>query len=142
VIELSLNRLHFDFEVGNGCLQSGRPVDEIFAAIYQSFIVEPDKHFLHCLGETGIKSESFARPVNGFAKDSHLFLDFSTRVLSPFPDFSHELLTSEFLPANAILGQLSLDDHLGGNSRVIVPGSQRTRSPDIRRQRASTSCRV
>ena len=46
VIELALDLLHHDLEVGDGGLQPGRPVDQVFAAVDQPFVVESHEDFL------------------------------------------------------------------------------------------------
>ena len=47
VPELSVFLFRHDFEVGQGGVQHGVPVDQAFAAVDQLVVVEVDKHFSH-----------------------------------------------------------------------------------------------
>ena len=51
------------FEIGDGGVQFGIPVDQAFAAVDQSLFVEADKNLFNCVGEPFVHGEAFVLPI-------------------------------------------------------------------------------
>ncbi len=65
VVELAVFILVFALLVGERCLATGTPVDDVLATIDQALIVEPDKHLGDCITEAFVHREAFSIPVAG-----------------------------------------------------------------------------
>jgi hypothetical protein len=61
-----------DFEVADGGLAAGTPVDDVGAAIDEALLVEADEGFADGDGEAVVHGEVLARPVDGGAEALHL----------------------------------------------------------------------
>ena len=75
VVEISGLIFIFDFKVRNCCCATWTPVDDIFSAIYESFLVEPHKNSTYCPRESFIKCESLAPPIARISEPFHLLYD-------------------------------------------------------------------
>jgi len=92
VPEAAFHFLVNTFEVGDGRVTAGAPVDHVLAAINEAAFVESDEDFADSAGEAGIESETLAGPVAGSADLDHLALDGAAGFGFPFPDAVDELL--------------------------------------------------
>src|SRR5690554_3536636 len=120
VPEVALFFLVFDFQIRDGGVQLRIPVHQTFAAIYQAFVVQTDKHFLYGFVKAVVHGEAFVAPVHGVAQAAHLAGDGTAGVFFPVPD-----ALDEFFPAQIVAGfvffcsQFAFDDHLGGDAGMI-----------------------
>ena len=111
-----------DFEVADGGLAAGTPVDDVGAAINEALRIEADEGFADGDGEIVVHGEVFALPVDGGAEALHLAEDGAAVVALPLPHALDEGFAAELLAAGAFLGKLALDHHLGGDAGVVGAG--------------------
>ncbi len=62
------------------------------------------------------------RPVDAVAEAAHLAEDLAAGLGLPLPDALDERLAAEVVAGLALLGQLALDDVLGGDAGVVHAG--------------------
>ncbi len=74
-----------DFEVGDGGLDGGVPVDDVGAAVDEALLVQADEGFVDGEREALVHGEVFARPVDGRAEPSHLVGDGAAVLLLSTP---------------------------------------------------------
>ncbi len=117
--EVALLVVVFHFQVGNGGMQLGVPVDQAFAAIDQAILVQAHKGFLDRFGQAGIHGEALARPVHGGAQAANLAGDVAAGFMLPFPDLFEKLRAAQVVAADALRAQLALDHHLRGDARMV-----------------------
>jgi len=123
VVELSEAFLVLDFEVGDGGLDAGVPVDDVGAAVDEALFIEADEGFLDRDGEAVVHGEVLAVPIDGGAEALHLVEDGGTVELAPAPDALDEGLAAELFAGGALGGELALDHHLGGDAGVVGTGN-------------------
>ncbi len=75
VVELAEAVFVRDFEVGDGGLLDGVPVDDVGAAVDEALLVEADEGFLDGDVEAVVHGEELAGPVDGGAEAAHLVGD-------------------------------------------------------------------
>ncbi len=83
--EVAVYFFGFNFEVGNGGLRRGTPVDEVVTAIDQPVFVEFDEGREDGFAEGVVHGEAFAAPVGGEAEATQLIHDRTSRLRSPIP---------------------------------------------------------
>ena len=86
-----------------------------------------------------VHGEALARPVDAVAELAHLAEDPAAGLLLPLPDPLDERLAAEVVPGQALLGELALDDVLGGDAGVVHAGQPERLVPCIRARRVSAS---
>jgi hypothetical protein len=139
-----------DLEVGDRGLEMRVPVHEALAAVDQAAFVEVDEDLEDGVVEVGAlprlrvaggaaHGEGLARPVAGRAQAVELGLDVAAGLDLLLPDEARELVAAQVGAAAVGLGELALDDHLGRDAGVVVPGCQRVSSPFMRCQRVRMS---
>jgi len=109
----------FHFKVGNCGVQLGVPVDQTLAAVDQTVFVQANKGFFHGFGQAVIHGEAFAAPVYGRAKATDLTADVAAGLVFPFPDLVQELLAAQVMAVQTLCFDLTLNQHLGGDTRVV-----------------------
>ena len=95
------------------------PVDDVVAAIYEPFVIEPDEYFLDRVAETLVHGETFPLPVKHASKFFELVDDDRAMMLFPLPDPLDEFFAAEFPAAGPFFGELFLDDVLGRDTGVV-----------------------
>ncbi len=120
--EVALLLLVDDFEVADGGLAAGAPVDDVGAAVDESLLVEADEGFAHGDGQVVVHGEVFALPIDGCAEALHLVEDGAAVMAFPLPDALDEGHSAKGLARSAFLGKLALDHHLGGDAGVVGAG--------------------
>ncbi len=110
------------FEIGDGGVAAGAPVDHVLAAVDESFFVEADEDFADGAGEAGVECEALAGPVAGGADADHLAFDGAAGFGFPLPDALFEGFASHGAAVEAFGGELAFDDHLGGDAGVVGAG--------------------
>ena len=110
-----------DFEIAEGGQAARAPVDHVAPAIDQLLVVEPQEGFQHGAVERRLQRKALARPVAGSAQADHLVLDGAAAVGFPLPDAPLKLFPPDLLAVEALLGQLALHHHLGGDAGVVHP---------------------
>ncbi len=108
-----------DFEIADGGLAAGAPVDDVRAAVDKPLLVETNEGFPDCDRQVLVHREVFALPVDGDAEALHLLEDGAAVVLFPRPDTLHEGFATEGLPSGALFSELPLDHHLGSDAGVV-----------------------
>ncbi len=111
-----------DFEVGDGGLDAGVPVDDVGAAVDEALLVEADEGFLDGGAEAVVHGEVFAGPVDGGAEALHLVEDGVAVEILPLPDALGEGFAAQLLAGFALFFELALDHHLGGDAGVVGAG--------------------
>ena len=119
---MALLLLGFDLEIRDGRLQDRVPVDQAFAPVDQTFVVQPDEDFGHRLRQSFVHGEAFARPVHGAAHAAHLPGDVAAGFSLPVPDLVDKGFAAEVMARAAFSGQFSLHHHLRGDAGVIRAG--------------------
>ncbi len=79
-----------DFEVADGGLAAGTPVDDVRAAIDEALFMKADEGFSDGNGEVVIHGEVLALPVDGGAEPLHLVEDCAAVVALPLPNAGNE----------------------------------------------------
>ncbi len=117
-IALGLDLLHF--EVGDGGLEFGVPIDQPLVLVDEAFAVEFDEDFGHRARQALVHREALARPVAGSTEPLQLLDDDAAQFRLPLPDAFDESLTPQFAAARLLmLHQLPLDHGLGGDAGVV-----------------------
>ena len=122
MVELAEALFVFDFEVGDGGLGDGVPVDDVGSAIDEALLVEADEGLFDGGGELVVHGEVLAGPVDAGSEALHLVEDGSAVELAPCPDLFYEGVTAEILTGLAFFFELTLDHHLGGDAGVVGAG--------------------
>ncbi len=122
VVELAEALFVLDFEVGDGGLDAGVPVDDVGSAVDEALLVEADEGFFDRDGEAVVHGEVFAGPVDGGAEALHLVENGSAVELAPAPDTLGEGFAAKLLAGGAFFLELALDHHLGGDAGVVGAG--------------------
>ena len=107
------------FEVRDGGIATGTPVDHVLAAIDETFLVEADEGFAHRARQALVEGKALARPIAGSAQLHHLLHDHAAGFRLPLPDGLFKLLPAEVAEVDALFGELARHYHLGGNSRMV-----------------------
>ena len=120
--ELTLLFFVRDFEIADGGLTAGAPVDDVGAAIDEAVFVKADEGFAHGDGEVLVHGVVLARPVDGVADALHGGEDGAAVVAAPLADALNEDFAAEGLPGCAFADEQALDEHLRGDAGVIGAG--------------------
>ncbi len=108
------------------CRQRGEaaraPVDDPLGPVDQPVVVQPLEDRLDGPGQPLVHGEPLAGPVHGVAEAAHLGQDPAAVLALPLPDPLDERLPAEVVPGQALLGELALDDVLGGDAGVVHAG--------------------
>ena len=115
---LHLHLLHL--QIGDGGQQLGVPVDQALVLVDQPLAMQLHEDLEDGLGQALVHGEAFAAPVAGGAEALQLVDDGSAALGLPGPDALEEGLAAH-LPAARLLAlhELTLDDHLGRNARMV-----------------------
>ena len=118
--EMALGLAVLHFQVRDRGLEMRIPVHQPLVAINEALLVQFHKHFQHRLGQALVQGEALTRPVTAGAQPAQLLQDRPAAFLFPLPDPLDESLTAH-VPARdiAFLGQLALDHHLRGDTRMV-----------------------
>ena len=111
--------LVLDFQVGDRGECARIPIDHVLAAVDQTALVKTDKALGHGSRQPGVHREPLPGPVAARADALELSHDRAAVGLLPVPYVLEELLPPEIAAVDAVLGQLALDQHLGGDTGVI-----------------------
>ena len=127
--QLALDLFVLDLEIGNRRLAPRTPVDDVLAAINQSFFIQADENLAHGAGKPVVHGEVFAVPIDRRAQPLHLVENRAAVVLLPFPDALDERLAPQIAALLAFRRQLPLHHHLGSDAGVVGAGQpQRQKS--------------
>ena len=88
----------YGFEIGDGGLAAGAPVDHVLAAINEALVPQAHEGFADGAGQPGVHREAFARPVDARAFAPDLVIDLAAVFFFPLPDAALELLAAKLLP--------------------------------------------
>ena len=117
--EVRIDLLTLEFVIGERGQASGTPIDNAVAAIYQTLLVKSDKDLSDRLCQPLVHGEPGAVPVATASDTLQLGYDRAEFLLLPGPDPLQELLPSDLLARDSLLGQRLLDHHLGGDTSMI-----------------------
>src|SRR5580658_6283271 len=92
--EVALVLVVDDFEVADGGLAAGAPVDDVRAAVDEALVIEAGEGFADGDGEVVVHGEVFALPIDGGAETLHLAENGSAVVATPLPDAFDEGLAA------------------------------------------------
>ena len=87
-----------DLEIGQCGVKDGIPVDESFAPVDQTFVIQFDEDLHDRLRQAFVHREAIPAPVDGGAHASELLLDLSPGMFFPLPDPLDELFPAEVTP--------------------------------------------
>ncbi len=119
VPQVALLVVVFHFEVGDGRVQLGVPVDQALAAVDQAVFMQAHEGFLDRFGQAVIHGEALAAPVDRRTQAADLTADVATGLILPFPDLFQELFAAQIMPVLALGLELALDQHLGCDTGVV-----------------------
>ena len=108
-----------DFEIADRRLQPRVPIHQPLVLVDQALAVELDEHLGDGAGQPLVHGEALARPVGAGAQPAQLLDDGAAGFGLPFPDFGQEFLAAQPDAAHLPLGQLALDDQLGGDAGMV-----------------------
>ena len=111
-----------DLDVGKRGQAARAPVDDPLRAVDEAVVEEPLEDGLDGPGQPLVHGEPLTRPVHAVTEPAHLAEDLAAELGLPLPDPLDERLPAQVVPAQALLGQLALDDVLGGDARVVHAG--------------------
>ena len=97
------------------------PVDEAVGPVDEPLSVKRDEGVPDCPRQHRVEREALARPVAGSPQSLGLVRDVVLVLCLPLPHPLEELLAPQFTAARPFLGELALDHHLRGDSRVVGP---------------------
>ncbi len=120
--ELAVVLLVLDLDVGDGRQAAGAPVDDALGAVDQLVVVQLLEDRLHGLGQALVHGEALARPGDAVTEALHLAGDLPAGLGLPLPDALDERLAPQVVAGLALLGELALDDVLGGDAGVVHAG--------------------
>src|SRR5580698_6865710 len=116
--ELALVIAVVDFDVGESGEAARAPVDDAFGAVDEAVVEEPLEDRLDGAAEPLVHGEPLAGPVDAVTEAAHLPEDLAAGLGLPLPDPLDERLAAEVVPAQALLGQLTLHDVLRRDAGV------------------------
>ncbi|VTR65993.1 conserved hypothetical protein [Desulfosarcina cetonica] len=122
MVEVAVEVLVLDFQIGKGRVAAAAPVDDVVALIDQAFVVELDEHLAHGPGEPLVHGEAFAVPVARGTQALELVDDGAAVLLAPFPDGFDKLLAAQLMTVAALGGQFFLHHVLGGDAGMVGAG--------------------
>ena len=124
----AVDLLLLDLKVGDSGLEVRVPVHQPLVAVDQPVAMELDEHLADGGRQALVEGEALTRPVAAGAQAPQLVLDRAAALGLPFPDLVDEGLTAHLAATDvAGLGQLALDDHLGGDAGVVGAGQPQGR---------------
>ena len=111
------------FEVADGRIAAGAPVDHVLAAVNHAALIQIDKDFTHRARKAGVEGEALARPVARRPDLDHLALNRAAGFRLPFPDFFLEFLARQVAAVeDAFRLKLPRNDQFRGDARVVRAG--------------------
>jgi hypothetical protein len=122
VPELAAAFLVFHFEIAEGRLERGIPLDHAGAAVDASGLVAFHEDVAHGAVQGRVQGEAVAGPVHGAAQALELVLDGPLVLLFPVPDARLEGIAAQLMPVRAFRLELALHHHLGGDAGMIGAG--------------------
>ncbi len=105
LVKLARNLLVLDFEIRNRRSAARAPVDDVLAAIDQSFFVQADEDFAHRVRKILVHREIFAVPIHRGAEPLHLLENRAAVMPLPFPDALNERLAPHVAAILALSSQ-------------------------------------
>ena len=122
IIQAAIDVPVLHLQVGEGGGAARAPVDDALAAVDEALAVEVDEDVADGPAGAGVQGEALAGPVAGDAEAVVLGLDAASIARHPVPYALDELLAAQVVAGQALLGQLALDDDLGGDAGVVDAG--------------------
>ena len=111
----------FDFQIGDGGMQFRIPVDQSFAAVDQTILMQADKSLLYRCIEALVHGEAFGFPVHRVTQTAHLTHNGIARLLFPLPGLFDKFFTAQcFTTGLPLSGKFAFDNHLRGDTRMIT----------------------
>ncbi|OPY11787.1 MAG: hypothetical protein A4E69_02628 [Syntrophus sp. PtaB.Bin138] len=107
------------FQIGDGGVAAGAPVDDVIPLIDQILIVEADKNFPDGTGEPVVHGEPLTLPVAGASQPLQLIDDDPAEFGLPLPDPIDELLPAEIMACQPLPGQFLFHYVLGGDACMV-----------------------
>ncbi len=105
--------------VGQRGAAARAPVDDVFAAVDESFVVQLHEHFSHRAGEPFVHGEALPVPVARRAELLELVGDGRMVLFLPAPHFLDKRLPAQVVAGLFLLGELLLNNVLRGNAGMV-----------------------
>ncbi len=121
VIEVPRVILVFHFQVGEGGLAPGAPVDDVIAAVDQAVAVQADEDLPHRPGKAFVHGEPLPAEVARAPELLQLVYDLAAKLLLPLPHPGDKRLAAQPVAVGSLPGELFFDDVLGGDPGVVRP---------------------
>ena len=127
VPELALFLLVLDLDVGERGEHLRVPGDDAVAAVDLAVAVQVGEGLAHRFARRAVEGEDEPIPVAGSAHPPRLRFDPRAVAPDPGPDALDEFLAAEVVAGEPFLGDLLLDDGLGGDAGVVEAGQPERR---------------
>ena len=98
---------------------SRAPVDDVLAAVDQALLVEAHEDVADGARKALVEREALARPVAARRRGGSSVADGAAGLRLPLPDALYEFFAAEVAAADAFGRELALNNHLGGDARVV-----------------------
>jgi hypothetical protein len=109
----------FHLKIREGGVASRTPVDDVFPFVNQIFFVKFYENLTNSSGKSFVHGETLSPPVAGGTEFLELTNDPASVLFLPQPDTLFEGLSSYVVTREALLGQVSFDHILRGDSSMI-----------------------
>ena len=119
VVEFALLFLIYYFLVGKGSLGLWIPVYHSDAAVYQSLVVEVNKHLYHALGTFLVHGEACSVPVAACSEFLQLFQYYASVLSGPVPCVLKKLFSGQVCLFDALLCKLAHNLSFCGDGCVV-----------------------
>src|SRR5210317_335756 len=117
--EMSLLVFVLYFEIGQGGVTTGTPVDQAVGPVDQVIFIQPNKNFTHSRRETFVHGKTLTTPITGSSQTFQLLNDLASGLFTPLPDPVDELFSTDRMTIKAFGRELSLNHILGCDTGVI-----------------------
>ena len=122
VVEVAVMGVVLHFEVGQGRLAAGAPVDDVVALVDQALVIEAHEDLAHRFGEASVHGEALPAPVAGAAQALELGDDLPAGFGLPLPDPLDKGVPAQGVAVLAFRGQLPFHHVLGGDAGMVGAG--------------------
>ena len=107
------------FEIGQGSVTTGTPVDQAVGPVDKTIFIQPNKDFTHSRGEPFVHGKTLAPPITGSSQTFQLLNDLASGLFTPLPDPVDELFATDCMTIKTFGSELSLNHILGCDAGVI-----------------------
>ena len=112
-----------DFVVAESSAVLRAPVDDIFPAVDETLIEQPDKNFFYSIRQSFVHRKTFTLPIAGNAELAELPNDSDAVLFAPLPYTFDEFFSSKIVPVLAFFGERFFNCILRSDACMVGPGN-------------------